>query len=234
MNEGEHWMISGDNGVGKSTLLKLILGELWPAQGGSIKRFSRDPSSPRSSVPAPRERSRGSKDASRNAGQDPGGRGDFKNVWEIKKRIGYVSADFQARYFVDLTTEQVIATGFSASVGWLQRTTKAQDKRVQDMITLFDLRPLAKRSILQMSYGQARKVLVARALVASPRVVILDEVFDGLDAHFRAELAAILQDISHRTGLIFVSHHEAECLPCITHRLCIEKGRIIAQEQRLG
>ncbi len=115
MNEGEHWMIVGDNGVGKSTLLKLILGELWPAEGGSIERF---------------------------------GRSDFKNVWEIKKRIGYVSADFQARYFVDLNTEQVIASGFFASVGWLQPINKTQQRRVREMIELFGLQHLARRSIL--------------------------------------------------------------------------------------
>jgi ABC-type molybdenum transport system ATPase subunit/photorepair protein PhrA len=211
MNEGEHWMIVGDNGVGKSTLLKLILGDLWPAQGGEIERF---------------------------------GRSDFKNVWEIKQRIGYASAELQARYHHDLTAEQVIATGFSASVGWLQRTTKAQDKRVQAMIDLFGLRDLARRSILEMSYGQARKVLVARALVAQPRIVILDEVFDGLDAQFRAELTAILENIasplpSMREGtgvgvnILLVTHHEADCLPCITHRMHIERGRLTYQERRM-
>jgi molybdate transport system ATP-binding protein len=210
MNEGEHWLIIGDNGVGKSTLLKLILGDLWPAQGGRIERF---------------------------------GRSDFKNVWEIKQRIGYASAELQARYHHDLTAEQVIATGFNASVGWLQRTTKAQDKRVQAMIDLFGLRDLARRSILEMSYGQARKVLVARALVAQPRIVILDEVFDGLDAQFRAELTAILESIASplpsRGGagggvsILLVTHHEADCLPCITHRMRVERGRVTEQEQRI-
>ena len=93
----------------------------------------------------------------------------------------------QARYHADLTAEQVISTGFNASVGWLQRITKAQQHRVQEMIDLFGLRPLAKRSILQMSYGQARKVLTARAMVNDPKLLILDEVFDGLDTHFRAD-----------------------------------------------
>ena len=199
MNEGEHWLIVGDNGVGKSTLLKLILGELWPAQGGSIQRF---------------------------------GRSDFTNVWEIKKRIGYVSADLQARYFVDLTAEQVIASGFFASVGWLQPINKMQTRRVCEIIELFGLQHLARRSILEMSYGQARKVLIARALVNNPRVVILDEVFDGLDAQFRAELTRIIESIAAHTGIILVSHHEADCLPCIMHRMKLEQGRITQQQVR--
>ena len=219
MNEGEHWMILGDNGVGKSTLLKLIMGDLWPAHGGSIERFNQH---------------------------------DFRNVWEIKRRIGYVSAELQARYHADLTAEQVISTGFNASVGWLQRITKAQQQRVQEMIELFGLQPLAKRSILQMSYGQARKVLTARAMVNAPALLILDEVFDGLDAQFRAELSSIIDSVAHaaptsnpspilrqaqeegrkKAGVILVSHHEADLLPCITHRMAIEKGRITRQEQR--
>jgi molybdate transport system ATP-binding protein len=199
MNAGEHWMILGDNGVGKSTLLKLIMGDLWPAHGGSIERFNQH---------------------------------DFRNVWEIKRRIGYVSAELQARYHADLTAEQVIATGFNASVGWLQRITKAQQQRVQDMIDLFDLRPLAKRSILEMSYGQARKVLTARAMVNAPALLILDEVFDGLDAQFRGELAEIIEATAKQAGVILVTHHEADVLPCITHRMMIEKGRIVRQEQR--
>ncbi len=201
MNKGEHWFIRGDNGVGKSTLLKLILGELWPAQGGEICRF---------------------------------GRCDFNNVWEIKRQIGYVSADFQTRYYVDLSAEKVIASGFFASVGWLQPTTRAQDKQVQDVIAELGLQTLAKRSILEMSYGQARKVLVARALVNRPKLLILDEVFDGLDAQFRAELGEMFAKLAQqqKCGVVLVSHHEADCLPFITHRMRIEDGRIAAQEMR--
>jgi len=201
MNRGEHWFIQGDNGVGKSTLLKLILGELWPAQGGEICRF---------------------------------GRCDFKNVWEIKQQIGYVSADFQTRYYVDITAEKVIASGFFASVGWLQPTTKAQDARVRQVIAQLGLQSLAQRSILEMSYGQARKVLVARALVNKPKLLILDEVFDGLDAQFRAELGELFAHLarSRRCGILLVSHHEADCLPFITHRLRIDGGHVVSQEAR--
>lgn len=200
LNAGEHWMIVGDNGVGKSTLLKLILGEARPADGGAIHRF---------------------------------GQNGNTSVWEIKKRIGFVSADFQARYAAELTAEQVIASGFFASVGWLQPTTRAQDRRVREVIELFGLRPLAKRSLQDMSYGQARKVLIARALVNRPRVLILDEVFDGLDAQFRAELAGILQQASAATSLILVSHHEADTLPCITHRMTLAGGRVARLEARV-
>jgi len=207
MNEGEHWMILGDNGVGKTTLLKLILGELWPAHGGTIERFARDQQT---------QEQRG-----------------LTNVWEIKKRIGYVSTDLQTRYAADLTAEQVIATGFSASVGWPQRLTRSQHTQVRGIIERFGLNDLAQRSILEMSYGQARKVLVARALVNSPRLLILDEAFDGLDTQFRAELAPIIADEAKTAGIILVSHHDADTLPIITHRLVLEQGRITRMEMTI-
>ncbi|MFN3704827.1 MAG: ATP-binding cassette domain-containing protein [Thermoflexales bacterium] len=199
MNPGEHWLIKGDNGVGKSALLKLILGECRPAHGGQIAYFN--------SV-APR------------------------SVWEIKQRIGYVSAELQARYSADHTVEQVIASGFSASVNWLTPITTAQRKRVEEVIAQFHLQPLAKQSVQQLSYGQARRVFIARALVQRPALLILDEVFDGLDARARADLRAFLDVIAAEVSIILVSHHEEDLLDCITHRAILAGGCIIEQSVR--
>jgi molybdate transport system ATP-binding protein len=190
MNRSEHWMLLGDNGAGKTSLLRLIMGDLWPAAGGRIDRF---------------------------------GQRDFTDVWQIKRRIGYVSQDLQARYHHDLTARQVVGTGFSASVGWLSRLSAEEEARVDEVLAELGLRALADRSLQRMSYGQARKVLVARALVHRPQLLILDEVFDGLDARFRAELAALFERLSATTSIILVSHHDEDALPCITHRLRIAK-----------
>ena len=192
MNEGEHWMLLGDNGAGKTSLLRLIMGDLWPAEGGCIHRF--------------------------------GERG-FTDVWKIKRQIGYVSQELQARYHHDITARQVVGTGFTASVGWLSRLELEQEQRVDEVLAELGLTALAERSLQQMSYGQVRKVLVARALVHRPRLLILDEVFDGLDAHFRAELRTLFERLSATTGILLVSHHDDDTLPCITHRLRIEGGR---------
>jgi molybdate transport system ATP-binding protein len=151
---------------------------------------------------------------------------DFRDVWEIKRRIGYVSHELQARYHHDLTARQVIGTGFNASVGWLSTLSAAQHARVDAILAQLAIADLAERSLQQMSYGQARKVLVGRALVHVPALLILDEVFDGLDAHFRAELSALFEQLSTTTSIILVSHHEADALPCITHMLSIDGGRV--------
>jgi ABC-type molybdenum transport system ATPase subunit/photorepair protein PhrA len=71
-------------------------------------------------------------------------------------------------------------------------------------------------------------VLVARALVHRPRLLILDEVFDGLDAQFRADLAAIFERLSTTTGIILVTHHDGDRLPCITHCLTVRDGAVEA------
>ena len=161
---------------------------------------------------------------------------DFNNVWEIKNRIGFFSSELQTRYNVDLPARDVIMTGFYSSIGWLQNTTPAQRERADELIEQFNLQALAKRNLLQMSYGQARKVLIARALVNRPRLMLLDEPFDGLDVDFKAELSEIFnaatQHNNHthsQTNLILVSHYETDTLACITHGLQLERGRIVAQ-----
>lgn len=192
MNHGEHWMLLGDNGAGKTSLLRLIMGDLWPAAGGRIDRF---------------------------------GQRGFADVWQIKRRIGYVSHELQARYHHDLTARQVVGTGFSASVGWLSQLSPDQEVRVDEVLDQLGLSALAGRSLQRMSYGQARKVLVARALVHRPQLLILDEVFDGLDAQFRSELAALFDALAQDTSIILVSHHDGDALSCITHRMLVAEGQ---------
>jgi molybdate transport system ATP-binding protein len=154
---------------------------------------------------------------------------EFRDVWEIKKKIGYVGTDLQTRYHHDLTARQVIGTGFNASIGWLSKLTRNEMKRVDEVIEILAIQELADRSIQRMSFGQVRKVLVARALVNQPQMLILDEVFDGLDANFRAELSNLFEKLSNQVGIVLVSHHKADMLSCITHALEIRGGEIVSQ-----
>jgi molybdate transport system ATP-binding protein len=153
----------------------------------------------------------------------------FRDVWAIKRRIGYVSQELQARYHHDLTARQVVGTGFNASVGWLSTLTPEQNDRVDEALAALGIAHLAGRNLQQMSYGQARKVLVARAIVNDPVLLILDEVFDGLDAQFRADLAARFEHMATHTTLLLVSHFDGDRLPCITHTLQTEDGRVCAR-----
>ena len=153
---------------------------------------------------------------------------NFNDIREIKRQIGYVSHELQTRYHQDLSALQVVGTGFSASIGWLSTLTSEQTEQCHAVLRALGIAQLAERSIQRMSYGQVRKVLVARALVHKPRLLILDEVFDGLDAHFRADLASLFEDMAAQgVGLILVSHHDVDRLPCITHTLTIQDGRVL-------
>lgn len=149
------------------------------------------------------------------------------SVLEIKKQIGYVSPELQVRYGHNLPARDVIATGFFASVGWMQPVSRAQKRRVNEVIALLGLEALADRGLQNMSYGQARKVLIARALVNAPRLLLLDEVFDGLDAGFRDDISQVFAEISAVTSVVLVSHYEGDCLPMMTHRLVLADGKVL-------
>jgi molybdate transport system ATP-binding protein len=154
------------------------------------------------------------------------GRADFTDMWEIKRQIGYVSQDLQTRYHHDQTARQVVGTGFNASIGWLNALSAEQQTRVDAVLAEMGVSELADRSLQAMSFGQARKVLVARALVNEPRLLILDEVFDGLDAQFREDLAARFTALAAHTTILLVSHFDGDLalLPCVTRTLRIEDG----------
>jgi ABC-type molybdenum transport system ATPase subunit/photorepair protein PhrA len=88
---------------------------------------------------------------------------------------------------------------------------------------------------MQMSYGEFRKILLARALVHQPEVLVLDEPFDGLDAESKVKLAATLERIAaHGTSLLVVTHHESDLPSCISHLAQMERGRIVAQGPRVS
>jgi molybdate transport system ATP-binding protein len=165
---------------------------------------------------------------------------DFTNVWEIKRRIGYFASELQVRYDIDIPTRDVIITGFYASIGWLQNRTPEQIARADELIEQFGLQALAQRSLREMSFGQARKVLIARALANRPKLLLLDEPFDGLDIHFRAELGDIFEALTHpkdpaeQANIILVSHYGTDTLSCITHKLKLEHGRIVEKSKIEG
>ena len=98
------------------------------------------------------------------------------------------------------------------------------------MIEQLDLRDLSGRIFAHLSFGQQRLILIARALVKSPRLLLLDEPCNGLDESSRGRLLQVLEMIGRgrATGLIFVSHRVDEIPSCITHQLCLDAGRVVS------
>ena len=151
-------------------------------------------------------------------------------VWDVKRRIGYVAPDLQANYREPVSGADVIASGFFGTFGLHERLSRAQQKKVAGLIKGFGLGELAKKSALEMSYGEFRKILLLRALVHEPQILICDEPFDGLDSTAKADFAAALNRVAvNRTRLVVVTHHVGDIPDCITHGLLLENGRIVVR-----
>jgi molybdate transport system ATP-binding protein len=151
-------------------------------------------------------------------------------LWDLRKKIGVVSAELQVRYSEALTGADVIASGFFSSIGLIDRVTARQRAQVRALIRRLGLRSLARRSVQRLSYGEFRQILLARALVHDPVLLLFDEPFDGLDAAARADLTATLERVArHGTQLILVTHHLSELPTCMTHALVLQGGRITQQ-----
>lgn len=179
MRPGEHWAITGPNGCGKSTFLKLLLGERHPAVGGAIHRF---------------------------------GETRRHTLWEIRARVGYVGPDLQTAYRDDLTAREVVASGCFASIGLLDAVTRAQWRRVDELLEQFSLGGLAGENFLRLSYGQRRRVLLARAVVHRPQVLLLDELFDGLDSAACRLLDRQLGQLSAAGACVIFTSHQRRAL----------------------
>jgi molybdate transport system ATP-binding protein len=151
-------------------------------------------------------------------------------LWEVKRRIGYISPELQSNYRESLTGSEVIASGFFSSIGLMQPVGREQQRRVCAIIESLRLEDLARRNLLQMSYGEVRKILLARALVHDPALLICDEPFDGLDAASRAEMVRSLANVARKgTGLILVTHHAGDLPIVTTHVAELKRGRLIFQ-----
>ena len=147
---------------------------------------------------------------------------------EARNRIGLVSQDLQAAHEFPIRVIEVVASGFFSSTGLIESPTTDQWSRVHNLLEMMGLTDLAEQSIAALSYGEARLVMIARALVHSPSMLLLDEPFEGLDANNREALRTCL-NLFTRQGvqLIMVSHHSDDFPNSISHYLKLEEGRIV-------
>jgi molybdate transport system ATP-binding protein len=152
-------------------------------------------------------------------------RGSGESIWEIKRDIGIVTAEFQIRYHRSLSVIDAVLSGFFDSVGLYRSYTSAQAHAAKEWMDLLSISHIASQSMDFISYGERRLVLLARALVKSPRLVILDEPCQGLDPANRRQFLELIDRVGHRTRtqILYVTHHHQEIPRCITHRLSLMK-----------
>lgn len=139
-------------------------------------------------------------------------RGTGESIWDIKKHIGYVSPEMHRAYKKNLPVVEVVASGLKDSIGLYAKPSAEEYAVCQWWLSLFGLQGLVSRGFLTLSEGEQRMVLLARAFVKDPSLLILDEPFHGLDDANRALARTIIEAFCQREGktLLFVTHYDDE------------------------
>lgn len=152
-------------------------------------------------------------------------RGSGESIWDIKRRIGYVSPEMHTYYMEDIPCMDVAASGFFDSIGLFRKCNEEQRAAARKWMDVFGAGDIAERSFLKVSYGQQRLVLLVRAFVKNPDLLILDEPFHGLDAGKKALAGRIVEAYARQEDktLIFVSHYDSEIPSCVDKRKVLSK-----------
>ena len=152
-------------------------------------------------------------------------RGSGESIWDIKKHIGYVSPEMHRSYKRNLPAIRIVASGLMDSIG-LYAVPNAQDyDKCRWWLDMFGIEHLADKPFLQLSSGEQRLVLLARAFVKDPQLLILDEPLHGLDLWNRRLTKDIIETFCQRRGktLIMVTHYQEELPNVITNQLFLKK-----------
>jgi iron complex transport system ATP-binding protein len=196
---GEHVAILGPNGSGKSTLIKAITRECYP-----------------------RHTANGS--GLRILGRDRW------NIFELRVMLGIVSNDLMQSCARDFSGREVVLSGFFSSIGiWPNHeVTPAMKRKADEVLELLEVSHLADRNVDEMSSGEARRILIGRALVHDPKALVLDEPTVSLDLHATHELRVILRKLAQSgTSIIVVTHHLPDIIPEIERVVLIKKGLVL-------
>lgn len=148
-------------------------------------------------------------------------RGSGETVWDIKRNIGYVSSQLHMDYRVNCSVLDVILSGFFDSIGVYQNIPDRLKIEAQQWLSRLNMEKLAKQPFRSLSWGQQRLLLIARAMVKHPPVLILDEPLQGLDGMNRKLVKSFIEQLvnNSNTQMLFVSHQDSDAPDCITHIL---------------
>jgi iron complex transport system ATP-binding protein len=197
--QGEHTAILGPNGSGKSSLMKMIAGLHYPlaSEEPVVSVFGRS-------------------------------RWD---VFELRSHLGIVSSDLHHTFVSDasLHGRDAVLSGFFASQGLFRnhQVTGEMQERASETLRLVEAEHLAAKPLEQMSTGEARRILIARALVSGPRALLLDEPTTGLDLAAARRFLETLRRLAHQgTTILLVTHHVEEVLPEIGRVVLLKDGKV--------
>ena len=148
-------------------------------------------------------------------------RGSGESIWDIKKHIGYVSPELHRSYQRDLPAIRIVASGLMDSVGLYVKPKDEDMDKCRFWMKVFGLEGLEERGFLKLSSGEQRLVLLARAFVKDPELLILDEPLHGLDNYNRRLVKDIIEAFCKRNNktMIMVTHYKEELPACINHSI---------------
>jgi iron complex transport system ATP-binding protein len=196
--QGEHAAILGPNGCGKSTLIKLISRDLYPRLKEEPWRL-------------------------RILGQERW------RLFDLRNHLGVVSNDWMQMCTRNYAGREIVLSGFFGSVGvWpYHEVTPAMERKTDDVLDLLEISHLAARPTNEMSSGEARRILIARALVHDPQALVLDEPSTSLDLHATHELREILRKLTRQgIGIVMVTHHLPDIIPEMRRVILMRAGRV--------
>lgn len=198
IESGEHWVILGPNGSGKTSLLSALTGYLTPTSGTV----------------------------------DVLGRRFGETDWrELRKLVGIVSSSVRQRLPDDEEALLTVISGRQAMIDFWGKATRAERAEALEILERLDCGYLAERPWLVLSQGERQRVLIARALMAHPRLLILDEPCSGLDPiareHFLARMGSLAKD-KDGPSLVLVTHHVEEITPSFRNVLLLRDGQTVA------
>ena len=148
-------------------------------------------------------------------------RGSGESIWDIKKHIGYVSPEMHRAYMRPLPAISIVASGLKDSIGLYTKPKPEEMDICRLWMHIFGLDGKEQTSFLKLSSGEQRLVLLARAFVKDPQLLILDEPLHGLDNDNRQKVKDVIETFCSRKNktLVMVTHYQEELPPCITHHL---------------
>jgi molybdate transport system ATP-binding protein len=178
---GQHTLIEGPNGCGKTTLLEMLTGDLPQAYSNDLQLFGRR-------------------------------RGTGETVWDIKKRVGLVSSRLHRDYRVGGSVEEVLLSGLYDSIGVYKRPEPSHRARARAWLEWLDLGLSPGTAFRDLSFGQQRFVLIARAAIKLPPLLVLDEPSSGLDPDNRARTLELVESLcsQHKSTVLMVTHRADE------------------------
>ncbi len=186
--KGEHIAIVGSNGSGKSTLLRLLRGDAWLNKGEILWKDNGISSE----------------------------KAVYDNTPIVGKRmcalVSFAEQEKYIRQAWNITADYLIATGFDNVLLLYNDLSEEQKSRIEELAKELDITHLLDKNVNKLSQGQLRILLLARALISSPQVLLLDEYTEGLDVDYRRQVLSSLEKISEKTTLLLTSHRP-ETLP---------------------